>query len=165
MNFSLPKRNNPMAMKPRPLESFNPALMSLLLRSLIDPQVIYAEHDRRRPIVYRRDHPLNPHEVARSATTRWHTIVFSSEVAANRFRELIRMSHRLNMLRQSMEHYQHPDAIRALSVRISIDDRKGALALGPADAALDDLLATIEAAKPPQLTADPLATIGDDNHE
>ena len=146
--------------KPRPLSSFDPKLLALLLRSAIEPLTLFAEDDHRRPTVVSKRDFCATTLTDTQITTRWHIVTFSTPSAAERFREFVRVSQRLHMLRDSLRYYEHPDADRAMTVRISLDDRRGTFTLGPADAALDDLLSSIDNLPTAGvLTHDPLTKI------
>lgn len=126
--------------RPRPLESFDPKLMQLLLRGTITPQVLYAERDKSAPELRPKSPQVPVELLERTVNTRWHQVVFADRSAALRFREFMRIAQRLHSLRATMAAEKHPDVNRAYSVTIGIDDRTGTLNVRAADSVLDELL-------------------------
>lgn len=124
--------------RPRPLESFSPKLMELLLRGAVAPVRLLAQE--RPPKLKLKGIPLPADELPRTVQTRWHQVVFDSQQAAQKFRDFMRVAQRLHALRASMKEYGHPDTARAYAVSVGVDDSTGSLNVKPGDAVLDDLL-------------------------
>lgn len=148
------KNDKPRLRRPRPLESFSPKLMQVLLAGAIEEQVLYAEEDHSPPQLFPRDDIIALADESRIVTTRWHKCIFSTPVAAQRFREFMRVAQRLNALRVAMRAAAHPDTDKVYAVTVSIDDRTGALKISPADSTLDHLLKNIHPASPVQVSTE-----------
>lgn len=144
-----------------PLNSFDPKLIALLLKSALEPLTFYAEADHSTPTLHAKSHGQpqaeDPEQVV---ATRWHYAIFPSTRGAKRFREFMRIAQRLHMLRAAMRANGHPDTDKVYTVRISVDDRLGTFSLGPVDSGIDDLLSGLELeVKPQTLDTDPLANL------
>ena len=121
---------------PRPLESFAPKLLSMLIEASIKPLELFAEADRASPRVLPKGAPATPCR----AKSRHSVVEFSSPAAAARFRGFIYLVHELHELRRSLKFFSHPSAHDVYRVRISLSDERGSVRIRSHDITLDEIL-------------------------
>ena len=121
---------------PRPLESFAPKLLSMLIEASIKPIELFAEADRASPRVLPKGAPATPCR----AKSRHSVVEFSSPAAAARFRGFIYLVHELHELRRSLKFFSHPSAHDVYRVRISLSDERGSVRIRSHDITLDEIL-------------------------
>jgi len=121
---------------PRPLESFAPKLLSMLIEASIKPLELFAEADRASPRVLPKGAPATPCR----AKSRHSVVEFTSPAAAARFRGFIYLVHELHELRRSLKFFSHPSAHDVYRVRISLSDERGSVRIRSHDITLDEIL-------------------------
>ena len=121
---------------PRPLESFAPKLLSMLIEASIKPLELFADPSGASPRVLPKGAPATPCR----AKSRHSVVEFSSPAAAARFRGFIYLVHELHELRRSLKFFSHPSAHDVYRVRISLSDERGSVRIRSHDITLDEIL-------------------------
>jgi hypothetical protein len=125
-----------MTRAPRPLESFAPKLLSMLIEASIKPIELFADPSGASPRVLPKGAPATP-----CRTKSRHSVVeFTSPAAAARFRGFIYLVHELHELRRSLKFFSHPSAHDVYRVRISLSDERGSVRIRSHDITLDEIL-------------------------
>ena len=159
-----------MTRAPDPLTAYNPRHVNLLVAASLTKQELFADAKPPRIVTGLTEAALRTYILdVTEVRTRWRILQFSTPDAARRFNDFRRLATTLYRLITRMERDKDERFETVKSVKISLDEARGALILEPKREAFNDLLDELQitAPTPPdrKLSHDPLADFEPDSED